>query len=426
LVFDSREQFSIMIQRLALPVALVVNSFLVPVLLPAEEIKVEIRPRTDKNVAKDIQAVLELQRKYLSSQPPSGLSELANQASNFQGSTDDGSSVTVASAEQAMLQNGSPMVASCAPIVIGGGPTGSASWGRSSNSLSGMPTGRDDPEGTRRPTLAPTSQPAVHQLKLLAPPTISRIDDGIPLSSSDVMTATGQAIQRWRPVSVQSLADAESMTRPSLGAGSSSDLNAVQPAITLQPNSTDAVVGAAYQLPGGFTPPPNLAVPPGSNLAPPPSSSPVLPNATNPNILPNALGPNYVPSPSYPMAPMYQPDSRGTIMSSEPFVTGPPCQFDASYMVEPTCYMAAADVGCGSYGGPAYPPYSGIPGNIVPPTYMPNQYPGLYKGGRAGWRPLIGFGQENYNVQLGRGIIGQPVAYVPGQPFRNFLRYISP
>ncbi len=29
---------------------------------------------------------------------------------------------------------------------------------------------------------------------------------------------------------------------------------------------------------------------------------------------------------------------------------------------------------------------------------------------------LFGFGQDNYNVQLGRGIIGQPVAYVPANP----------
>jgi hypothetical protein len=35
-------------------------------------------------------------------------------------------------------------------------------------------------------------------------------------------------------------------------------------------------------------------------------------------------------------------------------------------------------------------------------------------------------GQQKNPVQLGRGIIGQPVAYVPGQWFRNWLRYVSP
>ncbi len=49
---------------------------------------------------------------------------------------------------------------------------------------------------------------------------------------------------------------------------------------------------------------------------------------------------------------------------------------------------------------------------------MPNQVPsGLYSGNNSGFRPLFGFGQDNYNVQLGRGLIGQPVAYVVGQPF---------
>lgn len=72
-------------------------------------------------------------------------------------------------------------------------------------------------------------------------------------------------------------------------------------------------------------------------------------------------------------------------------------------------------------------PYTGIPGSIAPPTVMPNQVPyGLYPSGGSGFRPLLGFGQDNYNVQLGRGIIGQPVAYVDGQPLRNFLRYIFP
>jgi len=107
-------------------------------------------------------------------------------------------------------------------------------------------------------------------------------------------------------------------------------------------------------------------------------------------------------------------------MSGEPFVTAPPCQFDAHYMVEPTCGMPSPSLGgCG-------PAYSGIPGSFAPSTIMPGQVPGLYSPNNSGFRPLIGLGQDQYNVQLGRGIIGQPVAYVPGQPFRNFLRYIFP
>lgn len=65
-------------------------------------------------------------------------------------------------------------------------------------------------------------------------------------------------------------------------------------------------------------------------------------------------------------------------------------------------------------------------GAYVPPTYTPNFNPSLYSSNNSGYRPLISLGQENYNVQLGRGLFGQPTVYVPGQYVRNFLRYISP
>lgn len=65
-------------------------------------------------------------------------------------------------------------------------------------------------------------------------------------------------------------------------------------------------------------------------------------------------------------------------------------------------------------------------GAYVPPTYTPNWNPSLYSSNNSGYRPLISLGQENYNVQLGRGLFGQPTVYVPGQYVRNFLRYIFP
>ncbi len=62
----------------------------------------------------------------------------------------------------------------------------------------------------------------------------------------------------------------------------------------------------------------------------------------------------------------------------------------------------------------------------VPPTYTPNWNPSMYSANNNGYRPLFSLGQENYNVQLGRGLYGQPTVYVPGQPIRNFFRYIFP
>ncbi|PNY37293.1 hypothetical protein C2E31_08395 [Rhodopirellula baltica] len=41
-------------------------------------------------------------------------------------------------------------------------------------------------------------------------------------------------------------------------------------------------------------------------------------------------------------------------------------------------------------------------------------------------RALISLGQDRYMVQVGQGLWGQPVAYVPGQALRNWLRYFSP
>lgn len=67
-----------------------------------------------------------------------------------------------------------------------------------------------------------------------------------------------------------------------------------------------------------------------------------------------------------------------------------------------------------------------VPGIVAPPTLPPNLTPQLYTPDNAGYKPLISLGQENYNVLLGRGVVGQPTVYVPGQPFRNFFRYLSP
>lgn len=76
--------------------------------------------------------------------------------------------------------------------------------------------------------------------------------------------------------------------------------------------------------------------------------------------------------------------------------------------------------------GPSFPSTGAVPGTFVPPTYTPNLTPGIYTPNNSGYAPLFSLGQENYNVQLGRGIIGQPTVYVQGQPVRNFMRYLSP
>ncbi len=42
------------------------------------------------------------------------------------------------------------------------------------------------------------------------------------------------------------------------------------------------------------------------------------------------------------------------------------------------------------------------------------------------WRPILNIRQLPPNYVVGQGIVGQPKVYVPSQPVRNFIRYISP
>lgn len=63
-------------------------------------------------------------------------------------------------------------------------------------------------------------------------------------------------------------------------------------------------------------------------------------------------------------------------------------------------------------------------------TYPQYRYPGAAAGYgqnvRDTWVPMIPLRAMPYGVYLGQGIVGQPVAYVDGEPVRNFLRYVFP
>jgi hypothetical protein len=112
-------------------------------------------------------------------------------------------------------------------------------------------------------------------------------------------------------------------------------------------------------------------------------------------------------------------------------------------------YSAASGIGCGSNRGyispascntpvtPGYLPqnygYAAPPAQVPGPAVMPVN-PGFATGGVAGNtfggasvpRALISLGQQNNAVQVGQGLWGQPVAYVPGQSIRNWVRYFFP
>ncbi|MEM9411400.1 MAG: hypothetical protein AAGA30_09820 [Planctomycetota bacterium] len=81
-------------------------------------------------------------------------------------------------------------------------------------------------------------------------------------------------------------------------------------------------------------------------------------------------------------------------------------------------------------------PALGVPTNNAPfttgvgtnPVYNPQQSSFLtpFVTGSGVYQPIIRLANVRPGTYLGQGIIGQPTAYVDGQPIRNLLRYISP
>jgi len=194
-----------------------------------------------------------------------------------------------------------------------------------------------------------------------------------------------------------------------------------QPILPFNPNPSTSNPGPApiYSTPLQGGNPPTIANPPQTYIAPPSyPSAPITGPAYNPGPVYNAVplaNPNILPS---------YPRSSSSIVNGAPFVSNAPCQFDARYMVSREAYRQSADP-CAPRGSP-YAPYATQPGGS-PFSYVPQTGMAYNNNGYdSGYRSLFGFGQTLNNAYLGRGIIGQPTAYVEGQPVRNFLRYISP
>jgi len=197
------------------------------------------------------------------------------------------------------------------------------------------------------------------------------------------------------------------------------------------PNYTTSIPN---NIPLGTTINPPLINPPLNSPIPyyNPSTYSNQPQIYNPNV-PMGVNPSLsggVPmrSPNESVMPSYPRSS--SIVNGAPFVSSPPCQFDASYMVSRSVYRQSVDPCASPSRGAsneyAPSPYatqpSGSPFSYVPPTAMA----GSNNGYNSGYRSLVGFGQTLNNAQLGRGIVGQPVAYVDRQPVRNFFRYFFP
>ncbi|TWU26789.1 hypothetical protein Pla52o_06440 [Novipirellula galeiformis] len=220
---------------------------------------------------------------------------------------------------------------------------------------------------------------------------------------------------------------------------------------SLAPNSGGAGMGLppnAFTPPGAASPSPNPpAYPPPLPSSPPVASPPVASPPVNPapraTLPPNAFAPAapptsiqsgnppglpYHPNSSSDLTPLPTPElqTQFATMGNCACVSAPSgysAAFGPQY-VTPTSYSGPAACGV-----PATLPPTYAPAAILPPTGVapPAVYGAPLAAGTAAPVPsLFTLGQEAYPVQVGQGLWGQPVAYVPGQGVRNWVRYFFP
>lgn len=187
---------------------------------------------------------------------------------------------------------------------------------------------------------------------------------------------------------------------------------------------------------GNMTPLPFPTTAPANSAAPlQPTAQPIIssaPAATVPGMMPVPRSGAINPSASGDYAPLVQPrlDSNFATLENCRNISAPSgyrsdriltCSPTTSYVttVGATAPPAAYVPPPAQLGAPVIlPPAVAAP--VIPFATAQTVIPGP-----AGHRPLISFGQERYPVQVGQGIFGQPTAYVPGQTFRNAIRYIT-
>jgi hypothetical protein len=285
--------------------------------------------------------------------------------------------------------------------------------------------GRDDPEANQQPSLPMRERSAISSPEFNQP--LSSVGNR-PGDPQSLMNQPNTIMQPAAPIRstpiTQPIMD-ESFTQPRLPF----DENAVIPAAPVV-----YPAGNASTWPNGF----ERGVRTANFTQQPPLQPSVLPNNNFGQVMPNQglQTPTYpnqpfngsvVPSPQggvipSPLDSSNLPRYQPRVVTQEPFVTAPPCRFDAYDMVSPANFQQCNPAGVMPIGGVP----GGAPYTYAPPTVTPNMAPGLYAPNNSGWRPLFTLGQENYNAQLGRGLFGQPTAYVSGQPVRNFFRYVFP
>ncbi|WP_417745997.1 hypothetical protein [Rosistilla oblonga] len=153
---------------------------------------------------------------------------------------------------------------------------------------------------------------------------------------------------------------------------------------------------------------------------------PIAPSIAPPPIL---AQPQYGQTqPTYPQTLYPQPQQQYPLPQQQ--VSGQPfASMGTSPAISPaSTWTAGGAWDCGNVAQTsAVSPQVYVPPNTyTPPVITPDLAPNAYAPNNAGYRPLVALGSPYPNVQVGRGIIGQPTVYVPNQPIRNFFRYLSP
>ncbi len=271
------------------------------------------------------------------------------------------------------------------------------------------------------------------------------------LPQSATLPSFGAPQAGLRPLGAHSIVDQYRSVRPNDSTGSAANADprgrtageGLQQTVFMQNGVVPNVPNnGGMPLPSQFSPPPiqtdSLAGPP--VIMPPtapPRNLPSNPVPFQPSPSTGRFAPTQTsPTPSQDYAPMTQPSLANQFATPN----------NSCHVTGPSTYTAASASGCATVGYQVPAGYQAPPAYIAPPppvaaapiapgpipsapivTAPPIQAAPIAvtpTGAPVG--SLVSFGQETYPVQVGPGLFGQPVAYVPGQKCRNWIRYLFP
>lgn len=207
--------------------------------------------------------------------------------------------------------------------------------------------------------------------------------------------------------------------RPSGALGETSPGNSGDNNFDRRPLASAASISRVAQLP---QPPTQLPTQPPTRL---PTQLPPGPsNAGLPPINPAACncGPNYAnPAANYAVGYQgFQPGAQAASSVPSLNIQNPL----ANSGFNPNCCPPQGAAGFGGYQG--YQFQQGIGTPQFGQQANNNPWWSSFLTGSGQYTPLIQFRNMPPGTYLGQGLIGQPTAYVDGQPVRNLLRYVSP